>query len=176
MIAFIESLQNAESVEYEINLGFTLNQYRAGYKKFFWDITYIQKKVVFLWNEEQIQLFKIWFDEQLKGGVEQFEADFDKIGIKTYDFLDIFTYSNNEADLYNVQLDLIQKENFSELLCIKGNACLNLLISNLNGQNNMLEANIECSQEKIQANLCLTNLLSLVINDVNNYIQKKILI
>lgn len=175
MIAFIESIQDAASVEYEINLGFSLNEYRAGYKKFFYDTTYIQKKVAFLWNEEQMQLFYIWYNDQLKGGVEQFEADFDGLAIKTYDFIDIFVYSNNEADLYNVQLDLLQKENFGDILCLKGNACLSLLILNLNGQNQMIEANVECPVYKTQANLCITNLFLLSTVDINQYIEKKIL-
>jgi len=176
-IALLTELNKVNEVSFEIDLGFSLTQFLTSYRKRFHNNKYIILNVKMFYTAEEAFLFETFFIDTLKYGTLNFETDLGLgFGVKEYIITESPNFSQIEADLYTVELNLLQVSDVETILCSALNNCLTLLIDNLKGNNSYLTSKVQASEDKQHMTLCLINLKNLIYtDDVNDYKILKVL-
>lgn len=177
MVTLLVEINKPESVTLEIDLGFSKMDFLSSYRKRFHSSIYADVSVTMKYTKEEFLLFETFFIETLKYGTLPFEADFGiGTGIIQYELVEKPSFNNFEADLYTVSLKLLEISIAADTLCIEANACLEDLLSNLQGVNTYVSNNIVCPELEKDAGICMINLTNLILGDVNEYSEQRILV
>jgi len=178
-ISIPEEINNIISLNFEIDLGFSLCDFESGFRKRFHNSRYYKYDIVLRLdnNNDELNLWNVFFNETLRYGTETFEIDlniFDKISI--VEIINTPNIKYIENNIFNVSFSVVEQNNIPDLNCIKLNSCLSEFVSIFEGENVDITNNITASSIKKDIALCLVNLNNLIIEDVNEYEEKYILI
>ena len=176
-ISLLEELKKHNKVSFELDLGFSFYEFQSSYKKTFHVANYLEFSVNFIFTEEELYLFNVFFNETLEYGTKSFSTDLNiGYGEREYDITEMPNISHLQAYNYNVSLKLLQKDNVADINCVYANNCLNNLLNNLRGINTVITSKTQPPAWKKDGALCLINLLNMIEEDINDYSKQKILI
>lgn len=169
-IKLLDELNLINSVDFEIDLGFSVTNFISSYRKNFHSSNYFLYNIDFLFTNEELLLFESFYIESLKYGINNILMDLNiGFGEDEYIIKETPTITFLENDNYKVSLKLLQKNYEIDLIMNQANMCLENLIKNLNAENLLISSNVEGSEDLKNAALCLINLTNLVVEDLNNY-------
>jgi len=166
----LEELNKVNSLDFDIDLGFSITEFMSSYRKRFHTSTYSKININMFYTREELQLFETFYVETLEYGTLQFEADFLNEGVlKTYEIVTDPVISDIEANLFNVKLVVIERETIANQYCLTLNSCLSNMLNNLNDINTSLSNNVWAQTDKKQLATCLLNHFNMTTVDINCY-------
>lgn len=171
-IMFLEELNKISSFSCELDLGFSLTKFTSSYKKRFHNNNYNEYSITFNFNERELNLFFLFFEETLKYGTLKFQANF--FGeLETFDITKMPEYNRSEADNYNLILNVIKIENVASQELLDLNSYLENFLNTLNGVDSSVEANTAASIDSLELALFYYNFYNIITKDINIYKEKE---